>query len=120
MPRRPQNKIVRATFALLLLSLSVLWPGAVFAAPAQQEAGPPDISARAAIVVEYPSGRILFDKTMHDKLAPASTTKILTAILAIEHGNLEQTVTADASDLVGESSMGLEAGEQQTMHNLLY
>src|SRR5204862_7726262 len=56
--------------------------------------GEPDIGARAAIVVEYPSGRVLYSKAMHDRLPPASTTKILTAILALEHGSLEDQVTA--------------------------
>src|SRR5438309_8519094 len=68
--------------------------------------GEPDIGARAAIVVEYPSGRVLYSKAMHDRLPPASTTKILTAILALEHGSLEDQVTAASGDLVGESTMG--------------
>ena len=88
---------------------------------AQDVAPPePEISARAAIVVEYPSGRILYQKAMHDRLAPASTTKILTAILAIEYGQLDETVTISAADLVGESSMGLVEGETQTLRSLLY
>src|SRR5438067_1776815 len=80
----------------------------------------PEIGARAAIVVEYPSGRVLYSKAIHDHLPPASTTKILTAILALEHGNLEDQVTASPGDLVGESTMGLEDGERQTMRNLLF
>lgn len=115
-----RNFISRIFFALMLLSLASAFPAAGLAAPANQTADAPDISARAAIVVEYPSGRILYSKSMHDKLPPASTTKILTSILAIEHGNLDDTVTVDPADLVGESTMGLEAGEKQTLHNLLY
>src|SRR5438552_9385398 len=80
----------------------------------------PEIGARAAIVVEYPSGRVLYSKAMHDRLAPASTTKILTSILTLEHGNIEDDVTISPEDLVGESSMGLQNGEHQTLHNLLY
>src|SRR5438045_4853173 len=57
---------------------------------------------------------------MHDHLAPASTTKILTSILALEHGNIEDVITISPDDLVGESTMGLESGERQTVHNLLY
>jgi hypothetical protein len=57
---------------------------------------------------------------MHDRLAPASTTKILTAILAIEYGNVDEVVTVAPEDLVGESSMGLVEGEQQSLRNLLY
>jgi D-alanyl-D-alanine carboxypeptidase (penicillin-binding protein 5/6) len=80
----------------------------------------PEISARSAILIEYPSGRILFDKAMHDKLAPASTTKILTALLALENGNLDDVVTIQPRDLVRGTSMGLVAGEKQTLRNLLY
>jgi D-alanyl-D-alanine carboxypeptidase len=80
----------------------------------------PEIGAKAAILVEYPSGRILFQRAMHERLAPASTTKILTTILALEEGRLDQLVTVDPADLVGESSMGLVAGEQQTLLDLIY
>ncbi len=113
------NPIQRLTITLLLVIGSLVAPAASWAQTAQQP-GEPDISARAAIVVEYPSGRILYSKAMHDHLAPASTTKILTSILALEHGNLEDVVTISPDDLVGESTMGLEGGEQQTLHNLLY
>jgi D-alanyl-D-alanine carboxypeptidase len=80
----------------------------------------PEIGARAAIVIEYPSGRILYSRAMHDQLAPASTTKILTAILALEYGKLDEPFTATDDDLVGESSMGLSSGEQQTLLDLIY
>ncbi|MFL5733027.1 MAG: hypothetical protein ACJ78Q_07470 [Chloroflexia bacterium] len=107
--------------AVVALVTLITWgPVQSWAAPAAQAQTEPEISARAAIVVEYPSGRILFSRSMHDRLAPASTTKLMTAILALEHGNLEETVTVSPDDLVGESTMGLEAGEQQTVHNLLY
>lgn len=112
------------TFRLSLLALfcllSLLLPSLLQAAPLHDEPAPPQIGARAAIVVEYPSGRVLFAKNEHAQLAPASTTKILTAILALEYGNLDGSVTIQQSDLVGESTMGLKLGEQQTLHNLLY
>jgi D-alanyl-D-alanine carboxypeptidase (penicillin-binding protein 5/6) len=73
-----------------------------------------------AIVVEYPSGRILYRKADHDRMPPASLTKILTAILAIEYGKLDDVITVVPEDLAGESTMGLVAGEQQSLHSLLY
>src|SRR5688500_16878632 len=109
--------------AFAVLFLLAVAPGAtVFAQVPPLAEGPPEpqIGARAAIVVEYPSGRILYAHAAHDRLAPASTTKILTAILAIEYGKLQEVVTVAGSDLVGESSMGLVSGEQQTMHELLF
>ncbi|MEO6457495.1 MAG: D-alanyl-D-alanine carboxypeptidase, partial [Chloroflexia bacterium] len=104
---------VRCCWRLLvagLLIILALAPGAgglALAAPLAQVVTEPEISARAAIVVEYPSGRILYSRGAHDRLAPASTTKILTAILATEYGKLQDIVTIADSDLVGESSMGL-------------
>lgn len=112
------NPIKRSFVAFLLVIGSLIMPMASWAQA--QEIAEPNIEARAAIVVEYPSGKILYAKAMHDRLAPASTTKILTSILAIEHGNLEDVATVSADDLVGESTMGLESGERQTLHNLLY
>jgi serine-type D-Ala-D-Ala carboxypeptidase (penicillin-binding protein 5/6) len=95
-------------------------PAASLARAAAKAATAPEISARAAIVVEYPSGRILYAKSEHDRVSPASTTKILTAILALEHGKLDDLVTVAPTDLVRGSKMGLKSGERQTMRNLLY
>lgn len=107
--------------AFLLCFVSISFPLSAYAVPAGQEASPePDVTARAAIVVEYPSGRVLYGKAMHDRVAPASTTKILTTILALEYGKLDDEFTVTTDDMVGESSMGLKAGEQQTLRNLIY
>jgi D-alanyl-D-alanine carboxypeptidase (penicillin-binding protein 5/6) len=81
---------------------------------------PPNVSARAAIVVEYPSGRILFEKNSHLRLAPASTTKIMTAIVALDYGKLDEKVVVSQKDMIYGSKMGLKTGETQTVRNLLY
>lgn len=105
----------------VLFLLATFLPGGVYASPrASGQVVAPEVSARAAIVVEYPSGRILYQKTAHDRLAPASTTKILTAILALEYGKLDEVVTIAPEDIIGGSTMGLRAGEKQTLRNLLY
>lgn len=116
------NSIGRFSIAFLLLVGSLIAPAVSWAQtpPGQQQLTELEIDARAAIVVEYPTGRILYSKAMHDRLASASITKILTSILALEHGNLEDVVTVSPDDLVGESTMGLVNGEQLTLHNLLY
>src|SRR5205814_7683637 len=129
----PGGKVVRplthwlAVLLLgLLLTLSAL-PSTAAAAPIRNPqsafrntADPPDITAPAAIAVEYPSGRVLFTKNMHRRMAEASTTKIMTALLVLQRVPLSDTVTIVADDLVGESTMGLVEGEQQTVENLLY
>src|SRR5207253_5149512 len=66
------------------------------------------------------SGRVLYEKSIHTRLAPASTTKILTAILALEYGKLNDVVTVAPRDKMWGTSMGLQSGEQQTLQNLLY
>ena len=115
--RTPCNAII----SLLVLLLTLSWSGISAAAPTGQETlAEPEITARAAIVVEYPSGRVLYSRATHDRLAPASTTKILTAILALEYGKLDEVFTTTDEDLVGESSMGLASGERQALSELLY
>lgn len=99
--------------AIFLSTLALQAP--MYAAPPLPQPG-----ARAAIVVEYPSGRLLYQKAAHAHLPEASTTKIMTAILAIEYGNLNDVVTITPSDLVPGTSMGLQAGERQTLRSLLY
>jgi len=80
----------------------------------------PAIRARAAILVEEVSGMILFAKNEHQRRAPASTTKILTAIVALEKGNLEDVVTVSRrAARTGGSTLWLKAGDQLTLKELL-
>lgn len=119
LPRRLAFLLSLSIFVALLAGFYS--PMRADATPSGQDAGAaPDISARAAIVVEYPSGRILYTKDEHAHLPPASTTKILTTILALEYGKLDDVFTVTGDDLVGESTMGLVSGETQTLHDLLY
>ncbi|HYE09690.1 MAG TPA: D-alanyl-D-alanine carboxypeptidase family protein [Patescibacteria group bacterium] len=80
-----------------------------------------DTSARAAVIMDVNSGRILFSKNMNEKLAMASTTKIMTTLVAIESGRLEEKVTVSkkASHTEG-SSIYLHEGERHTVHDLIY
>ena len=107
------------TFVLLASFLLLGLPAGTLAASSRQ-VGLPQITAPAAILVEYPSGRVLYAKNAHKRLPEASTTKTMTALLALQRVALTEVVTATAADLVGESTMGLVEGEQQTVHDLLY
>jgi len=102
---------------LFLTVLSLLWwqTGAVVAAD-----HPPDIAAAHAVVVSADTGEVLFDKGMDAEMAPASLTKIFTAVVALETAPLDQPITITEDDLVGESAMGLIAGEEVTLRTLLY
>jgi len=82
---------------------------------------PPRLTARAALLADGRTGTILFEQAAHERLAPASTTKIMTALLALEHGDLADVVTVPEEALmVGEASMGLQPGEEVTLEALLY
>jgi D-alanyl-D-alanine carboxypeptidase (penicillin-binding protein 5/6) len=84
-------------------------------------AAAPDTAARGAVVMDVASGRVLYQKNPHEKMPMASTTKIMTAILAIEKGHLQDIVTiSDRAYGVEGSSIYLERGEKITLENLLY
>ena len=82
---------------------------------------PPVISAKSAIVIEAATGKVLYSKNGEERRYPASTTKMMTLITALEHSNPGDIVTAsaNAADTEG-SSLGLTQGEQQQMLDLLY
>ena len=85
----------------------------------------PLIGAQAAIIMEANTGAILYEKNIHDQLYPASVTKILTALIAIENCPLDDIVTysneAVASiDWQTDSNIGIKPGEQITMEQSLY
>ncbi|MBE3585632.1 D-alanyl-D-alanine carboxypeptidase family protein [Desulfofundulus thermocisternus] len=81
----------------------------------------PRITAEAAVLMEASTGQVLFAKNAHQARPPASTTKILTALLAIEGGRLNEVVTVSSrAAAVGESSMHLFPGQRLTLKQLLY
>lgn len=80
-----------------------------------------DISAKAAIVVNYDTGEVLFSKNSRERLPAASTIKIMTALLALDNKKLSaKFIVSKKAAEVGEDSMGLTEGEQLTLDNLLY
>lgn len=102
------------------LTRLLLLTAAVWLLVAATAHGAPDIKARAAILMDARTGEILYDKKGGERNAPASTTKIMTAILAIESGRLDDMVTVSprAAATRG-SSMYLYAGQQLTLRELL-
>lgn len=81
----------------------------------------PVINALAAVVMDMESGRVLFEKNAYSRRAMASTTKIMTAIIAVENGDLkdEVTISKRASSIRG-STVGLREGQKLTLEELLY
>ena len=81
---------------------------------------PPRINAGAAILVEAVSGMILYAKNEHMRRSPASTTKIMTAIVTLEKGNPHDVVTVSPKAArTGGSSLWLKAGEKIVLAELL-
>ena len=83
----------------------------------------PEISSESAVLIESSSEKILYSKKDDQKMYPASTTKILTAILTLENCKLDDIVTVpyEAISIIpsGYSVAALQAGEQLTVEQLL-
>ncbi|MGQ9558271.1 MAG: D-alanyl-D-alanine carboxypeptidase family protein [Desulfurispora sp.] len=81
----------------------------------------PAVAAQGAILIDLATGQVLYARNAQERLYPASTTKILTAWLAIKHGRLDDRVTIEPEDVGCEgSSVGLQVGEQVRLEDLLY
>jgi len=80
---------------------------------------PPDLTAGAIMVVDIPSGTILFQKNPKSRLSPASITKIMTALVALEQYKMEDILTVKTPIFEGRT-MGLTPSERLTFENLLY
>ena len=112
-----RKKLLAAALAAAILALP---------APAAQAAsGTPTVNCGAAVLMEKETGTILYEQNSHDKLEPASVTKIMTLLLvmeAVDSGriSLDQTVTISAHAVsMGGSQIWLKEGEQMTVHDLL-
>jgi len=79
------------------------------------------VSARSAILMEQTTGRVLFEKDAHTKRRIASITKIMTAIIAIESGKMDETVTVSNRAVRTEgSSIYLKPNEKIKLEHLVY
>jgi D-alanyl-D-alanine carboxypeptidase (penicillin-binding protein 5/6) len=79
----------------------------------------PSVKASALYLVELKSRRVLLEKDATRRLPPASLTKVMTALVALEAASLEQVVKVDSRALVHRSSLRLQAGEQFLLRDLL-
>ncbi|WP_170291001.1 D-alanyl-D-alanine carboxypeptidase family protein [Neomoorella glycerini] len=108
-------------FSLLIAtSLLLLCTGAL-PALAADAAGPPGLTAAAAVLMDTATGKVLFAKNPDERKAPASTTKILTAMIALEKGHLDDVITVGPNPpRVDGTRIYLVEGEKVTLENLLY
>jgi D-alanyl-D-alanine carboxypeptidase len=118
--RRYSTVIARRGLSLLCLALGVV-PGWLYADSLGRFVERPTISARAAVVVSPDNGRLLYAKSPHRRLPPASTTKVLTTLLALESLDLNGKVTVSRSAANTEPSrIGFKPGERLYVQDLLY
>ncbi|MEA5059310.1 MAG: D-alanyl-D-alanine carboxypeptidase family protein [Candidatus Pelethousia sp.] len=109
-------RLIRGCLAALLALLFLL-----VAYPVQALSQPPETSARAALLMEATTGKVLYERNAQQKLPMASTTKVMTALLAIEIGNLDEMVTTDATAYgVEGSSIYLQMEETISLRDLVY
>jgi D-alanyl-D-alanine carboxypeptidase (penicillin-binding protein 5/6) len=104
---------------VFLLSIYLLIAPCSFEARAENVHLP--VNAKAFVLMDPISGRILFEKNSEDKRAMASTTKIMTAIIALENGDLRSKVKVSSrAASIGGSSFYLNSGEVLSLENMLY
>lgn len=109
------KRAIAGAIAAAVFTLCALSPA--YASPA------PPLHGRAAVLLDGISGQVLYQENGSDMNYPASTTKLLTALVAAQRGRLEQTITVtpEAVALPPDSSTcWLQAGEQQSLEDLLY
>ena len=78
------------------------------------------LSAHAAILMDAATGEVLYEKNADEQMRIASTTKILTALVALEEASPCEIITVRQDHMVEGSSMYLKVGEQRTVAELLY
>ena len=81
----------------------------------------PTINSRAAVVIDRNSHMVLYGKSENERRKMASTTKIMTAIVVLENGRLEDLVEVSKKAAgTGGSRLGLKTGDKITVQDLLY
>jgi len=111
--------------SVLSMLLSILLCVGLFAVPVQAEENGIKVEAKSAILMEPSSGKILYENNSHEKLAPASVTKIMTMLLtmeAVDSGKIklsDKVTVSENAKKMGGSTMLLDTGEIRTVEELI-
>ncbi len=112
-----KKKILLITFLLIIFLIHFQFSTNCLAALVKE----PAVSAKSAIAVELKSDQILYQKKVNEKRPIASTTKVMTALVALEELSLSQVLTTTPKAAsAGEAEIYLEPDETMTVENLLY
>lgn len=105
----------------LTVCLILFFSGIAALAAGAETGSKPELTAESACLMDFTTGKIIWGKNSDTPMAPASTTKILTAIVALESGDLKRKITATPEACkVGGSSLWLTKGETHTLEEMLY
>ena len=80
----------------------------------------PELTAAAVLAANTTTGRILYARNEHARRSPASLTKIVTAIVAVERGDLNRKITIKKEDLAVYSMIGMQVSDEYTLHDMIY
>ncbi|MBA3326968.1 MAG: D-alanyl-D-alanine carboxypeptidase [Solirubrobacterales bacterium] len=106
--------------APIILAVLLAWVAVAGVAHAQSGPGRPDVRARSAIVMEASTGHVAFRRKIRVERPIASTTKLMTALVALERSDLDDVLSAtDYDALAIESQIGLREGERMSVRDLL-
>lgn len=113
-------KKLAAVFLIMILVLTNIIMAAATETEDEEEQAL-DLYARSAVLMDADTGRILYSKDGYEKMAMASTTKIMTCIIALEYGNLDDVVTVSANAAkMPDVQLNIRAGETYYLKDLLY
>ena len=114
--RVPKRLVLLVT--VFLLCSPTLTPRAATAAQGSEDW--PRHTARAAVVMDASSGRLLFGEGMHDRLPPASLTKVVTVLVALERSTLDRPIQPRRSYTVVPAIIGIGVGDSLPLEEALY
>ncbi len=126
--KKRKNRIKTALVLLIcIMAYAVLQPFAPYMIQAEEESGsdteikPSELYARSAVLMDAQTGRILFAKNAQEEMPMASTTKIMTCILALEEGNMsDQVAVSQEAASQPEVKLGMQTGQKFYLKDLLY
>lgn len=113
---------IKKALCLILTFILILMPAKALAEPASS---PIKLISKSAVLMEFSTGRIVFESNAHQKLTPASVTKVMTMLLAMEAADsgkiklTDKVVASARAKSMGGSTMYLDAGEIRTVEELI-
>lgn len=117
----PLKRYIRQFYTALAVLLILT---GISVTPRAEAKAKPEVSAESAVVMDVQSGTILYEKNMDKKEYPASITKILTALVALENSSLSETVTYSKQAVtnleLNASNIEIQVGEKLSMEHSLY